>query len=69
MIVCLCEAVNDRTIRKAIDNGSTTVRELTQACGAGRQCGSCCNDLRRMLESKELGPSSPGSSPTGILRR
>lgn len=70
MIVCLCEAVNDRAIQREIHRGCTTVRDLQDRCGVGRQCGSCCPDLRRMLESatSEHEPRQ-GVGPAGLLRR
>ncbi|MFK7928796.1 MAG: bacterioferritin-associated ferredoxin [Myxococcota bacterium] len=69
MIVCLCEAVSDRDIRRAIDDGSNTLRDIKQSCGAGGQCGSCCNDLRRMLEARDETPTSGVSSPGSLLLR
>ena len=69
MIVCLCEAVSDRTIRRAIDDGSSTVRDLADSCGAGKNCGSCCNSLKRMLDSREDAPTAPGSSRGSMLLR
>ena len=70
MIVCLCEAVNDRVIQREISRGCSTVRELQDSCGAGRQCGSCCSDLRRMLDN-QTDESEPrqGGSGSVLLRR
>ena len=48
MIICICRGKNDRDVRKAIDNGATSVRDF-QRCGIGDQCGSCHNTLRGML--------------------
>lgn len=41
MIVCVCEAVNCRTIRRTIDEGATSVREVGAKCRAGTNCGQC----------------------------
>lgn len=41
MIVCQCEAVTDREIRRIVAEGACTLRQVTRACGAGRQCGGC----------------------------
>jgi len=49
VIVCLCEAMNDRAIREAIRDGSETLRELRRNTGAGSQCGSCTHDLKKMI--------------------
>lgn len=48
MIVCICRGKSDRDVKKAIDNGASSLREL-QRCGIGDQCGSCHNSLRTML--------------------
>lgn len=49
MIVCICEGLNDQTVRDAIECGAHTVRDVRKACGAGRQCGMCACDVREML--------------------
>ncbi len=48
MIVCICRGKSDREVRKAIDNGAESIRDL-QRCGIGDQCGSCHNSLRSMF--------------------
>ena len=50
MIICICRGKSDRDVRKAIENGATSVREL-QRCGIGDQCGSCHVSLRSMIAS------------------
>jgi bacterioferritin-associated ferredoxin len=50
MIVCLCHAVSDRTIDRAIRDGAETVEELGEVCGAGTGCGACLEDLAERLE-------------------
>ena len=41
MYVCVCHAVTDSAIHKAVDNGASSFRELSFATGCGTQCGSC----------------------------
>jgi bacterioferritin-associated ferredoxin len=41
MYVCLCKGVTDKTIRQAVADGVTSMRELRQMYGIGNQCGSC----------------------------
>lgn len=50
MIVCHCNVVNDREIRRAIETGAETVVEVTRACGAGGRCGSCTPAIEALLE-------------------
>ena len=41
MVVCHCNAVNDRAIRAEIAAGALDADELADRCGAGTRCGSC----------------------------
>lgn len=50
MIVCLCLARSDRTIRAAIARGALSLDELAAACDAGTGCGACLPALERMIE-------------------
>lgn len=69
MIVCLCAGVNDRTIRTAIDGGSKNVKAVGSCTGAGTHCGSCCTDLRRMLQEEERPVNAKGAPQPMVLRR
>ena len=33
MIVCICHGINDRTLRKAVDDGASTMSDLVSATG------------------------------------
>jgi bacterioferritin-associated ferredoxin len=62
MILCLCEGVSDRAVQQAIGQGCSTVRAIASTCGAGRQCGSCVCDLRRMLQSAPEGSDATATN-------
>lgn len=49
MIVCMCEAINDQTIRALVQAGCDTVPAVQRACGAGGQCGACTRDVRKLV--------------------
>lgn len=49
MFICACEAVTDRAIRAAIENGASTPEEIGRACGAGSRCGGCWPALDELL--------------------
>lgn len=49
MLVCHCNGISDRTIRRAIRAGATTVVDVKSACGAGQCCGSCNPTIRALL--------------------
>ena len=53
MIVCLCEGVNEREVRRTIRCGARTVRDVGRACGAGTNCGMCKVQLRQLLRERE----------------
>lgn len=50
MIVCSCQAVNDRTVQAAIASGATTIQEVAARCGAGARCGGCWPALSQLLD-------------------
>ena len=53
MIVCLCHGVNDHKIRRVVEDGAKTVREVGRRCGAGTDCGSCRRQIKDVIESVE----------------
>jgi bacterioferritin-associated ferredoxin len=44
--------VTQSRIRAAINAGARTVDEVTAACGAGGDCGSCRDEIQSMLEQQ-----------------
>lgn len=64
MIVCICRGKSDRDVRKAIDNGASSLRDL-QRCGMGDQCGSCHSSLRTMLAAAAAEAAQPCPACTG----
>lgn len=53
MIVCLCRAVSDRSIRAAAAVG-LTLDEIGRVTGAGADCGCCTDAVARIVA--EPGP-------------
>jgi bacterioferritin-associated ferredoxin len=58
--VCLCQAVSDRKVRKAIARGASTVEEVGRACGAGTGCGGCHPEIEALLRA-----ATPDHDPAG----
>ena len=52
MYVCICNALNTRTVNQAIDGGAETVGQVYKACGAVPQCGKCKCTIREMLDDR-----------------
>ncbi|MBA2281215.1 MAG: (2Fe-2S)-binding protein [Acidimicrobiia bacterium] len=49
MMICHCEAVNDRTILELVAEGATDVEDIIVRCGAGGGCRGCWPELRKLL--------------------
>lgn len=61
MIVCHCAAVSDSTLARVIREGASSVREVTQRCGAGACCAPCRQEIATMLYAAQTeGQNSPG---------
>jgi bacterioferritin-associated ferredoxin len=52
MYVCICRAVTDREVCKAIDGGAHTVADVTRACRAGGDCGACRAHIEDMITDR-----------------
>lgn len=57
MYVCVCMAVPQSEVEKAIQGGATTREAVTRVCGAGSDCGACHGMIRTMIE--EHGETAP----------
>lgn len=49
MIVCICNNVSDRAIRKAVEAGATTMLELRSSLEVGTCCGKCHSCAKSVL--------------------
>lgn len=50
MIVCVCKAVSDKHIRRAVGAGEVvSLRDLTREMGVGTCCGKCVPAAREVL--------------------
>jgi len=52
MYVCICHGVTDNTIIEAIDNGATTMKQLSTELAVGSQCGKCCQCTKKILNNE-----------------
>lgn len=50
MYVCVCRAVTDKDIIKAMAEGATTVRELKDKLKVTESCGSCLETVRELVK-------------------
>jgi bacterioferritin-associated ferredoxin len=52
MIVCVCRAVSDRTIKALVDEGAESMADLRAASGIGECCGKCARQAREVLSEQ-----------------
>ncbi len=50
MYICVCHAVTDSQIRKAVDEGATTLPELQCQLPVASCCGRCEDSAREVIE-------------------
>lgn len=50
MYVCICNAVTDRQIAQAVEEGALTVEDLQQKLSVGSQCGNCKSCAKACLQ-------------------
>lgn len=59
MYVCVCKAVTESRIRRAVAEGATSLRDLRNSHGLGTGCGKCVPQahefLKGCLEEKSAG--------------
>jgi len=71
MIVCVCNGVNEREIRRTILHGCSTEESIGRNCGAGTDCGACLETLQELLSERREHHRSGGSyssvAPTPAL--
>jgi bacterioferritin-associated ferredoxin len=56
MIVCVCKAVSDRDIAKAVCAGAKCLDDVTRCTGAGTGCGTCHQAIQQAIDA---GPRRP----------
>ena len=49
MYVCMCHAVTEDQVKKAIDAGADSPRQIARGCKAGTDCGSCVRRIQALL--------------------
>ncbi|MGH8442743.1 MAG: bacterioferritin-associated ferredoxin [Nevskiaceae bacterium] len=57
MYICICRAVSEKKILRAVGEGATTLSDLRERTGLGTGCGKCVPQayqlLRETLESRQ----------------
>jgi bacterioferritin-associated ferredoxin len=61
MYICICNAVTDSVIRKAVSEGAHSLCELSARTGCSTQCGRCVNTVREVLNEALADQGEPKS--------
>ena len=51
MYVCVCKAVTDAQIKRVINEGVSSRRELFKCLGVGSDCGKCNPQVKELLHA------------------
>ena len=72
MYICLCNAITERQIIQAAEQGARTPKDLAHGLGVGLGCGRCVSCAKSLLVetvariahgSGELAPGIDGGTP------
>ena len=61
MYVCICKAVSERRIARAVGEGVTTLKELRERTGLGTNCGKCVPHAYQLLRDSLAQRQSPAA--------
>jgi len=50
MFVCVCNAVTDSQIIEELDNGASSLRDISRRLEVGRNCGQCCKTAKQVIK-------------------
>jgi len=53
MYACICKKITDIQIKKEINEGVTTIHELTEYLDVCLECGKCKSYIEELLQWKE----------------
>ena len=49
MIICHCAVVSDQLLTEAVESGARTLGHVCRATNAGRDCGACVFNVKRVI--------------------
>lgn len=54
MFICICNAINDRTVREIVATGAgTSPNAIHRAAGCKPQCGRCLPEMAEMISEHQ----------------
>jgi len=58
MYICICHAVTDKDIQKAVSKGASSIAMLSELTLLGKECGCCTEEADRVLKQCSGKPST-----------
>jgi bacterioferritin-associated ferredoxin len=53
MLICHCNGVSDRTVRRVVREGAQSVSDVGHACGAGTCCQGCGPRIAKIIHAEQ----------------
>lgn len=69
MYVCVCNAVTEREVYKAVKAGATSAKALSRQLGVGSQCGSCVTYAKECIDKVQHQGSKFSNNVTSINKK
>lgn len=62
MYVCVCNAVTERDIHQAVENGASTVKHLKESLGVSADCSSCASCAKACIKAAKKQQAASSTS-------
>ena len=66
MLVCHCNGVSDRTIRRTVRAGANTASQVGEECGAGTCCGGCVQTINEIIHTESSAAERNVTPPVSL---
>ncbi len=63
MLICHCNGVSERTVRRVVREGARSVSDVGHACGAGTCCQGCSHRIAKIIHSERHTHSKAAPPP------
>ncbi len=61
--ICICNAITDKQVRAAAENGASNLWHLQNELGLGSNCGSCKHAAMEILRERQVALPVTQKSP------
>jgi len=67
MYVCICNAITDKQIIEAQQNGYANMEQITRHLGVGNCCGRCVTTAQEVLNDNKVNTYIPQLFTTSVM--